>query len=281
MGRTCKDIRKAAFNSHPGCYLNPSSAAPGICQLRCIDAIKIFVLVNFEGGALFSAPIETLTQMWHVIVGCFSEGLEGCTRGVLTTVIVSLGASRLPFPLNALLIAGQVADFISTELGWESNGFRWFPLGGDDNDNDMDNRRKRQITPDDGESPNNLTIRIILVDTKDLNISNGTMSQPLSGPTLGQAVETFSEAISGGMLSRIPIVLNDTETVTGILSAGECSDTICNSTNITELATAPPPTTAPTGGAKIIHLHYLAFLYIALAVFCMGGFDAFSLLDIA
>ena len=194
--------------------------------------------------------------MWHVIVGCFTEELEGCTRSVLTTVIVSISASRLPFPLNALLIADQVAGFIATELGWESNGFRWFPLGGNDDDNDMDNRRKRQITTDEGES---LNIKIILVDTKDLNITNGTMSQPVSGQTLDQAVETFSEAVSRGMLSKIPIVLNYTETVTSVLSAGQCSDTICNSTNVTELATAP------TGGAKTLHLHFMAFLCIIVA----------------
>ena len=55
------------------------------------------------------------------------------------------------------------------------------------------------------------------------------------------------------MLSRIPIRLNETETVTSVLSADLCADTIYNSTNVTELAMAL------TGGTKQLHFCIIAF----------------------
>lgn len=77
--KTCSDIRRDAFDSHPDCYTNPSNRAPGICALSCSDALNAFWLVVFEGGALFSAPTETATQMWIVMKQCFGEDqLSGC-----------------------------------------------------------------------------------------------------------------------------------------------------------------------------------------------------------
>ena len=262
MGKTCADIRSAAFESHPQCYLNPAPGVPGICQLDCIDAIKIFVLVNIEGRALFTAFVETVSQMWRVIVNCLNPlQLQGCTRSVVTTLVLRVPQIRLP-----LSVAGQIGRYISTFLNWDSNGFRWFPFDDDDDDDgDLDNRGKRQITTDDTENPDTMEIKIILVDVKGLNISNGTMSQPLSGPTLEQAVETFTEAVSNGMLSRIPILVNDTETSIRVLSAGLCEDTICNLTNVTELAIAPET----TGSAKQLHLHVITFFCIIFAIFTL------------
>jgi len=78
MGKTCADIRTESFASHPGCYLNPSPGVPGICELSCIDALKITWLVNVEGGAIVQAPRETFTQMVDVVIECF--GLETITR---------------------------------------------------------------------------------------------------------------------------------------------------------------------------------------------------------
>ena len=73
--QTCHDIHQLedAFNSHTGCYITPADRAPGICQLSCSDALRSFWLVSFEGGTLTSAFLETTSQMWSVMVGCFGD----------------------------------------------------------------------------------------------------------------------------------------------------------------------------------------------------------------
>jgi len=189
---------------------------------------------------------------------------------IYPTLVLTIYDTFSTFYNDAVAVTGQAIDYIAELLEWESNGFRWFLFDSDD-DNEIDNRKKRQI------SPGSISIRIMLVNIKDLNISNGTMSQAPTGQTLEQAVEVFSEAVSSGRLSRIPIVLNDTETVIGILSAVECSDTVCNSTNVTELATAlPSPSPSPTGrpplngGTPHLHLDHMAVFGIILAIYIVA-----------
>ena len=101
---------------------------------------------------------------------------------------------------------------------------------------DPGNQRKQlqQLT-------NNYTsIKVLLVDTKALNITNGSMSSPSQGENLNQVVQNLANAVSNGLLSEIPVVVNGTQMTFKIQSVGQCSDILCNSTNITELATAPP-----------------------------------------
>ena len=109
-----------------------------------------------------------------------------------------------------MLAAAKLVNYIATEQNWLENGFRWFPfLDDDDNDDDddMGNRNKRQTTDE------YTNINVLLVDTKALNISNGTMAT--STPSLGnidldQAVVNFANAVGDGLLSEIPIILNGT-----------------------------------------------------------------------
>ena len=71
-----------------------------------------------------------------------------------------------------------------------------------------------------------------------------------------------------GLLSEIPIVLNGTEMNLEVFSVGQCTDILCNSTNVTELATAPPP--SPTSGANtalIVQLHSMAVICVIQFVF--------------
>ena len=73
MNKTCADIKQEAFNSHPSCYISPAPEVSGICSLPWKDVWMIFRLVNFKGGALFSAPVETGLQTLYVTLGCIDE----------------------------------------------------------------------------------------------------------------------------------------------------------------------------------------------------------------
>jgi len=257
--KTCEDIRRDAFNSHPRCYLTPGSGAPGICELSCADVWRAFWLVNFEGGALTSAPIETGKQMLSVMEGCFGSGpLSGCIPAAQTALILTVSPGRLVTRLS-VLAAAKIVNYIAEAQDWNENGFRWFPFLDDDDDNsETGNRKKRQI------SLEYTNINVLLVDTKALNISNGTT--PTQTPRqidLDQVVEDLANAVSIGLLSEIPLVLNGTEMNLEVFSVEQCMDILCNSTNITELATAPSP--QPTSGAKptsFLQLHYMAVICV-------------------
>lgn len=269
--KTCEDIRRDAFKSHPPCYLTPGSGAPGICELWCLDVWRAFWLVNFEGGALSSAPIETGRQMLSVMAGCFNWGpFSGCIPAAQTALLIVVPGPRL-----SVLAGSKVVNYIATGQNWIENGFRWFPFlnDNDEDDNlDMGNRNKRQTTDE------YTNINVLLVDTKVLNISNGTISTPTPGNIdLDQAVENLANAVGDGLLSEIPIVLNGTEMNLEVFSVGQCTDILCNSTNVTELATAPPP--SPTSGANtalFVQLHSMAVICVIQYLFfflIMWNFD--------
>ena len=73
MNETCADIKQEAFKSHPSCYISPAPEVSGVCSLPWTDVWMIFWLVNFKGGALFSAPVETGLQTLYVTLGCIDE----------------------------------------------------------------------------------------------------------------------------------------------------------------------------------------------------------------
>ena len=143
LSTPCKDIRRDAFNSHPECYVNPASGAPGICELWCPDVWRAFWLVNFEGGALSSAPIETGKQMLSVMARCFSRWpLSGCIPAAQTSLLITVLPGSIGTRLS-VLAAAKLVNYIATEQNWIENGFRWFPFLDDDDDNSgMGNRNK-------------------------------------------------------------------------------------------------------------------------------------------
>ena len=258
--KTCSDIRGDAFNSHPGCYINPANGAPGICELSCTDVLRSFWLVSYEGGALTSAFAETTNQMWSVMVGCFGDSqLSGCIPAAQTALIISI-----PFvPISQRLAAATaVITFLANRLNWISNGFRWIPFL-DNDDSDSDNRRKRDTIESD--MVTNFDVRLLLADEKILNISNGTDLPQTRGHTLDQAIEDLSNAVRNGDLSQIPLIVNDTQMTLTVLSVGQCTDISCNSTDVKELATAPPPSSAETC-TLFVHLHYIMTLISVIIV---------------
>ena len=280
---TCADIRRIAFNSHPGCYTNVN---PSMCELGFADVWQAFVVVNFPNrditeGALVQDFISTSTQMLSVIRRCSSSHERGFINNLVTSVILTVTVGTVTGnPLAA--VAFGVANYFARELQWQQNGFRWFPLLDDD---DNSGNRKRQITDE------TINIRVLLVDTKLLNISNGTMLQSSSEQTLDQAVDNLVDAVMNGSLSAIPLNINNIEVISSLSLVRQCTDINCTSTNITEIATAPTeavptptePVATPTeslitastqaspitptgagGGAKILHFHCLA-LFVSFA----------------
>ena len=285
---TCADIRREAFDSHPSCYIG---VRPSMCELGCADIWRSFVVVNFPDGdftegALYASFIDTANQMLAVMGQCYTnEELSGCIKNLLTTLEIAVQIISRGTPLGRIATtAFSIARHFAGVLNWEDNGFGWFPLDdGDDGDDDTGDREKRQNGEDEI-----LTVRILLVDTKVLNISNGTMSQPSSGQTLDQAIDDLVNAVNNGSLSMIPLNINNTEVISSLSMVSQCMDVGCNSTaNMSGLATPPPITSAPTsqsattptvsvtsptteppnrggGGTEILHLHYLT-IYTAFA----------------
>ena len=252
--KTCGDIRSDAFNSHPECYVNPASGAPGICELWCIDVWKTFWLV-FDGDALSDAPFETGKQMLSVMGRCsFDSGpLSGCIPTAQTSLLITVLPGSIGTRLS-VLAAAKLVNYIAIEQNWVENGFRWFPfLDDDDNSEFMGNRKRRQSVITDVYT----NINVLLVDTKALNISNGTTSTPTQDQIdLDEAVENLANAVSNGLLSEIPLVVNGTQMSLEVFSVGQCTDILCNSTNVTELAIAPSlsPTSSSTDATKITEL---------------------------
>lgn len=234
VGYTCADIRRLGFDSHPGCYTNVS---PSICELSCKDVIKAFVIVNYpdgniKEGSLVTAPVESIQQMFSVMLRCYThEELSGCINGLWTTIELGVLATARNHPIiGSATGAYFIARHFDEVLSWVKNGFGWFPLFDDD---DTDNRKKRQI------SDEQINIKVLLVDTKLLNISNGTASQSTSEQTLDQAIDNLVNTVMSGSLSMIPLNINNTRVVSSLSIVNQCMDIGCNSTNRTTLVTAP------------------------------------------
>ena len=95
MNKTCADIKKEVFDSHPDCYLRPTPEVPGICSLPLKDLLRIFWLVNFNGGALYNAPVETGLQMLSVMEGCIEQWKLQILSTVQTYVLYITTTSEL------------------------------------------------------------------------------------------------------------------------------------------------------------------------------------------
>jgi hypothetical protein len=82
---TCDSFSTAAFNSHPGCYVQG-----GFCGLGCGDIVATLATV---GNDLFEGP--ALQQAFCTTVGCaqnLGTTLSGCL-GTINTVFPALGGS--------------------------------------------------------------------------------------------------------------------------------------------------------------------------------------------
>ena len=239
-----------------------------MCELGPADVWQAFIIVNFPNGditegALAQEFISTSTQMLSVMRTCLFSHERGFIKNLVTTVILTVRVGIITGdPLAA--VAFGIGNYFAKELQWQQNGFRWFPLLDDDINS---GNRKRQITD------KNINIRVLLVDTKLLNISNGTMSQlpSNSGQTLDQAVDNLVNAVMNGSLSVIPLNINNTEVISSLSLVRQCTDVNCTSNNITEIATAPVISVVPTitpraAGVEILNLHYLAFFVSFAAI---------------
>ena len=254
--KTCADIRSDAFNSHSGCYITPALGAPSICDIPCLDTVKAFWIVNAGvDGALLSAPVETGTQMLDVIAGC--DFSVDCTR-MIRTLIINVRDKGIEITRS---ITSGISRYISDLFDFEGNRIGSFPYFGS---SDMERRRRGVMIRQS--SSNDDSITLLLVDLQSLNISNGTLA-PTEQPTrrtLEDTIADIGEAVDNGLLSRIPITFNDTEVFYSVSSIGECGDTLCsNSTNVIELATAPPP----TGGGVKPSLENGSILLLLFALF--------------
>ena len=258
VSKTCGDSLIEAFDSHPGCYINPGSGVTGICELPCLDIWRAFWLVNSptEGNALLSAPIEIGKQMLSVIWGCTSAPLSLCNPSIQTAVVLGVAIPVVGYGIRLITSTGIVRGIAKT-LDWVQKGFSWFSFL--DDDSDSGNQRKQQLTNE------YTSIKVLLVDAKALNITNGSMSSPTQGQNLNQVIQNLANAVSNGLLSEIPVVLNDTQMTFKVHSVGQCTDILCNSTNITELATAPPSSAVQASAL----LQYIAAICIMVAYMLM------------
>ena len=127
-----------------------------------------------------------------------------------------------------LAAATAVVTFVAKRQNWVPNGLCWIPFLDDEH---SDNRRKRESAL---VSQFDVRMLLAIADEKILNITNGTVlpTTKLNRQTLNQAIENLSNAIRNGDLSQIPLMVNDTQMILGVLSVGQCVDIICTAKNI-------------------------------------------------
>ena len=247
VSKTCRQLRDDAFDSHDDCYVNRGSGAPGICELSCSDVWKSFWLVNFEGGACSTAPVETGRQMLSVMERCLERG-AGCIPTHAQTPFY-FSVPYVPLHLQQMA-AVEIVCFVAGKLHWPENGFRWFSFLDNDDEN-SGNRNKRQVTDE------NVGVKVLLADTKVLNIFNGRT--PVQGLNLSQITNDLVKAVNDGIFLDIPLILDGNKMSLKISSIGQCTDTFCNSTEVIELARSPPS----NGGKRLqyLQLPYVVVLY--------------------
>lgn len=234
---TCADLRRVALDSHSDCYIDPASGAPSICELSCEDVWSVFWTVNGIPGsrAITTAPIETGKQMLEVVYGCIR--IRGCISSTtMTAVLISLPGFGVLLAGSRLTAATIITTFIAISLKFDEKGIGWFPFvdSNSDSNNDMSLRKRRNVlsTP---HSTSDDDIVLLLVSLASLNISSNSSSPQ----GVHNIVNALVDAVNNGLLSQIPVMVNDTEMTLGVSSLGQCEDILCsNHTNVTNLAIA-------------------------------------------
>ena len=211
MNKTCADIKKEALDSHPDCYLRPAPEVPGICSLPLKDMLRIFWLVNFNGGALYNAPVETGLQMLSVMEGCIEQWKLKILSTVQTYVLYITTSSKLDLA-DIITIVKDIAQ----TLNWKDNGLRWFPLISF-TASDLKPHQQQRLA-------DNHNIKILLTDGKLLNIldedSHGSQS-------LDEAVIALSDEFADGKFSKISIASNSIKNKVRLVQFGFCTDDWC------------------------------------------------------
>lgn len=111
-------------------------------------------------------------------------------------------------------------------------------------------------------------MKLLLADEKLLNSTNGTARPPTRGQTLDQAIDNLSNAVQNGDLSEIPLLVGNTEIMSQMLSVWKCTDALCNSTDVKQLATAPPP--MPSSAEKPVLFMQLHLISITtMMIICL------------
>ena len=262
---TCKDIYTEAFRTHTGCYLTPQTGAPSFCQLSCSELWKLFWLVSYEGNALFLEPIETASQMFSVAAECRHQNdISFCSR-----LLFQSGYYFLKVPLKTVQLyklgkelGVRIVQAIAMRFEWQKDGLRWIPLI--ETENPQSNRQQRSVldeTNPEGLS-NSLQVKLLLVNSDDLNITNTTRST--EPKTVQQAIDELSSSVRKGELSHLTVVVNGTSVTTGVSTIGQCLDAGCNETESVVLATAPSSARLANGSIWLV-LPVFGFL-VRLAV---------------
>ena len=229
LSKTCADIKQEAFDSHSRCYLEPGSGVPSICDLSISDKLAAFCTVNCISGsrAFTMEPIETGRQMLEVIHGCAARGIMfyGNKVAALSLFLKSKIVD------NTVLTAAKITSYIANKLQFDEKAIGWFPFV-DRSEDDMNQRKRRDVKTQNSDNP----IVLLLFSLASLNISTNQVDNAYS---IDQIVSEIANAVQNGLLSSIPVAVNDTQTFYGVSSLGQCEDVLCsNGTNVTILATS-------------------------------------------
>ncbi len=228
---TCADIKQKAFDSHSRCYLEPGLGVPSICDLSIYDLCASFCTVNCISGssAFIMEKIETGKQMLDVILGC--------DRGIIfygkKTAVLAIGVVSRSVPIiRGTLLAAEIGNYIANKLQFDEKRIGWFPFV-DRPDDDMNQRKRRDVKTQNSDNP----IVLLLFSLASLNIP--TNPQVDNAYNIDQIVSEIANSVQNGLLSNIPVAVNDTQTFYGVSSLGQCVDVLCSDgTNVTILATS-------------------------------------------
>ncbi len=180
-------------------------------------------------------PIETGKQMLDVILGC-DRGI--ISYGKYMAVLLISVAPRSTIIGGTLLPAGiTITKYIATELKLDEKRIGWFPFEWfpfvDRPDDDINQRKRRDVKTQNSDNP----IVLLLFSLASLNIP--TNAQVDNAYNVDQIVSEITNSVQNGLLSNIPVAVNDTQTFYRVSSLGQCEDVLCSDgTNVTILATS-------------------------------------------
>lgn len=117
--KTCEQIKQMAFDSHPGCYLNPNEGKPSICEIGVTNWAKVFWTVK---SAVLQAPTATFKQMVQVMQACGGEIL---TKG-MELIQLKITEVKDDIKRNWDEFSDNVTKKLSEKTGWIKKGILYF-----------------------------------------------------------------------------------------------------------------------------------------------------------
>ncbi|XP_045174251.2 uncharacterized protein LOC123535602 [Mercenaria mercenaria] len=220
---TCEGIKQTAFDSHPGCYLQPDEGKLSICDIGFANWARVFWTVK---SAVIQDARATFKQMLDVVQACGTELLNNGME------LIKLKMKQTKDAIQRSLdeIAENVSDIISEKMDWFIRGIMHFGYPAQN----RSNRKKRATVNDTDIDSFYINILIAASFEFDLNAENNPVAN-----ISAEAIDVAKAIENGDVRVKMEDGLEFTE-----LSV--CSNYNCTETSLQ--VTPAPPKEVENGG---------------------------------